>query len=452
MTNGNNNIKCDLCDRQYKSTAALQQHKLASHKGGAARKNAAKKNVRVRKQQSGARGRSAPVSTTMNVVSRNSEGASMSGVDRLKAIEDISKFHSGELLIDVLFDPADIPRLATVARAFQKIKYKYLRFRIEPQVSSSTSGGYVASFIRDPADTPPGDSHKLLDFMTASRGSVTTKWWQQSVVNAQVGSKDYFTSLGVEVRDFSPGRFLLAVDGKSTQAGNLTVFVEWSVYLHTASYENPRDQRELAAVKRNLYTNTGDADCALWGKENGEFHGYAIAELIEGAKKGMIYALRTPIYVQASATVTRAIWYLNCTNDTQIRVAMETPTDFVKAALTTEILALKEGTELEIYKAPQVFRQPASSSQPVTRSELESISGSNICCQSLLSSSNCLQNLLQQLKIYTESLPLQKEPWPLMEPSKSTDFQPKSEDSYSMMSETDEDLGAQVVLLHPGAA
>lgn len=359
MPNGNSTIKCNSCSRQFKSAAALRQHRMANHSGAA--KAQSKKGTRqVRGNRSTVPRRMAPVATTMSIVGKNSNTAGLSGTDRFATIADISKLPAGSLAIDMMFDPGDVPRLRTVCRAFQHIRYKYLRFKIEPQISTATSGGYVAGFIPDPADVPPGGS-ELLEYITASQGSVTTKWWQQSTISTRVENRDYFTSEGAEVREFSPGRFLMAVDGKATQSGNLTVFVEWSVSLHTPSFEAEKQVAVPRTVLRNLYTKNDDV--ALWGKsDDGKYFDYSIDQLITGAAKGVVYRLRTPVYVQeATDSALRACWYLNCTSSSRIQLAREGPEDtFDKPA--SDVLLLLAGTELDLYTPPKVFLKQALSS------------------------------------------------------------------------------------------
>lgn len=309
----------------------------------------------------------------MNVVTRSSEGATLSGVDRFFTIENIASFKPGALVIDEMFEPGDIPRLRTVAKAFQKVRYHYLRFRIEPQVSTATSGGYVASFIRDPSDIPPTESGPaLLNFITAAQGSVTTKWWQKSVVAPKIGAQDFYTSSSVETREYSPGRFVLAVDGQATQQGNLTVFVEWRVTLHTASLESEKSLPVSHVALRDLFVKV--EDLGIWGKNGADFASLDINQLIAGARKGLILQLKTPVWIQETTSITRACWFLNCYTATQIRLCKEHPTDFLESGPTTEVLVFKEGTEFEDVTPSPVFREDSSLLR-VTRTEPEKISG-----------------------------------------------------------------------------
>lgn len=128
-------------------------------------------------------------------------------------------------------------RLARLASAFQRIKYVRLSFHVEPQVSTATSGGYVIGFIRDATDLIP-DGESGLSILTSTQGSLTKKWWESAVLNCG-GFKDLFytTNSPTEERWSSPGILVLFADGKATQAGSLTIYVDYEIELFEPSLE-----------------------------------------------------------------------------------------------------------------------------------------------------------------------------------------------------------------------
>lgn len=173
---------------------------------------------------------------------------------------------------------------------------------VQPQVSSLTGGGYVAAFVKDPADTIG-----TIAALTSQVGSVTTKWWQSANVEASLLSKELFTSEGTEVREFSPGRFVLMSDGAPTQTGNVTVFAQWSVQLSQASLENPKQMPNIKTVLVDVYTRhnqyglwrwTGrgipDQDASTWDYSPSSMLG---AEAVDG----QFYRLETPLPFRASS-------------------------------------------------------------------------------------------------------------------------------------------------------
>lgn len=377
MTNGKN-IVCNLCSRHFKSNAALLQHRSASHggrtavlvsTGNASNKPMARRPARrARRKNAGGIG-SAPVSTAMMITGSQSDSAQLRGVDRIAQIDDVSKFTSGQEVVNVLIVPALFARLKTVALAFQKVTYLNLRFRVEPQISTATSGGYVAAFVRDPADEVP--KNNTLAYLTSQQGSKTTKWWAESVVTTSLTKRVYYTSDGVEIREYSPGRFVLAVDGKATQTGNLTVFCEWSVTLSSASLENPKSVTVEYTVVSDLFTRSDSSDSVLYARGPGGWIKEPINQLIAGVVPGNIMKTPFPIMLQSSETV-RQCWYLNVQHANGISLARESGGDIAEPS-TTENLVLPQGTVLELVNKRD-FRLAESRSEDVEKT-VETTSG-----------------------------------------------------------------------------
>lgn len=321
-------VKCSKCSRSFKNKRGLKQHLAASHSGTPAKRPQGQK--------------AASVSQPMRVRTKLHDSAVLSGVDRLQHVGDVSIIKPGVVFLDLLIVPGDFERLKHVAKSFQKIRYNMLRFRIEPQISTTTSGGYVAAFIRDPADVPP--KNKILNYLTSQQGSVTTKWWQATVIQVPIAKKEYYTSQGVEVRDYSPGKIMIAADGQATQAGSLTVFVEWNVTLTQAGLENDIEVVKEYAALRDMYTRNGYK--GLWTKNKTNWDSAAPATEISNAKIGDQYALPFPIPYQETAAITRNTWYLKVSSDNVICPAFENAEDAYEGNAISETLFIKRGTVL----------------------------------------------------------------------------------------------------------
>lgn len=366
----------------------------------------------------------------MSVVGRTTDTAVLTGVDRLATIPDISSFEAGKLITNVVVVPGVFARLKNVARSFQRIRYNYLRFRVEPQTSSATSGGYVSAFIRDPADVVPGGD-ELLPYLTAQKGSVTTKWWQNSVINPGTFPGLFYTSEGVEIREFSPGRFVLASDGKATQKGNLTVFAEWGVTLSVASLETDKAVVPVATILKNLYVRTKLTEL-YFKNEKGEWKNSPISEMISGAHADAEYRLPVPVAIQEAADTVRTCWFVKATAADTLKLGRESPSDSISGNLS-EAMVLPKGLVIDtIDAAPAGFRVSASESTSTPKCSDSSMSSQPLSTQDLASS------LMQLTKLVSE-LCQQRASWELRDSHRSMASPPRSEASWSIHTTGDQD-------------
>jgi len=185
------------------------------------------------------------VGQQQNMVS--TESTRLRGTDRFLHIPDVSTFAAQTIIVDQLFTSKSIPRLALVSDVYQKYRVKKLHFRVAPQISTAVSGGYVVGFVNDAAYVLPSGPNGL-NALTAQRGTCTMKWWEDSTVVAPVSGNELYTKVEESQERFSsPGRFILASDGKATSAGSLTVFIEWEVELLKPTLETQTEAEETLA-------------------------------------------------------------------------------------------------------------------------------------------------------------------------------------------------------------
>lgn len=256
MSAATKSVKCK-CGRSFATKKALTQHRMSGNCGRA-----------VTRQGSGSSSTSvpkgAPVAVMSAVKESGTDSATVAGVDRLAHVEDISQFSHGQVVFDEVVSSSSFTRLSVIAAAYQKVKFRKIVFRVVPMLSTSINGGYVAAFVRDPADIPPPKSADLLNWITSQRGSITTKWWQSCQISVPVSDRTYYTSTSEEVREYSPGRLVLVVDGKASAKGPLTIFADWSVSLSHASLEKGAEpgKPDHTTVMRNLFTK--DKNTYVW--------------------------------------------------------------------------------------------------------------------------------------------------------------------------------------------
>jgi hypothetical protein len=274
------------------------------------------------------------------VKQQGSDVASLSGVDRLFHVPDVKDYQDGKLVCDILIEPSAFDRLDVVASAFQRIVYKSLRFKVVTQINTLTSGGYVCAFVRDPSDVMDNGS---LNRLTSMRGSVTTKWYQSAIISAN-SPTSYFTSSGVEIREFSPGRFVLMADGAATQSGSLTIFVEWAVQLSGPSIERVADKTYVTNVDWwNRKGHTG-----IFYKVGATFAD-DVATLLPGAKEGDIFRLPSAI-ATVDGEAYRRFWYVKVKTKDEL-IPLEDNGDEFAANFTHDNLFMPSGMKLE-YVAP----------------------------------------------------------------------------------------------------
>lgn len=395
---------CSVDRRSFATKQALDQHRQASH--GAPRVNGQKKAKRSNPppQRAAAVGlgdmAQALVAQPQRVVGESgTDMARVSGTDRLLHVEDVKGSSSGQLLLDFLVMPSGFKRLQKVAGAFQRIVYERLEFQVEPQITSSASGGYVVGFVSDP------DDHVVnLDQLTATRGSVTTKWWQASSVRANFPSRMFYTSLGAEMREFSPGRFVLMVDGRSTQSGSLTVFCKWSVRLSGAILEAP-PTKETTILNPTWIRNGHQG---VWAKVAASVSTDGWSDKVkhilgDGVKAGASYRLQTPVPLVKANDQTFALHHwLYVKDENSVFLSVNGPTDFYEASYTTDNLVIDAGTT--VFAAP-TKQLSGEREEPSSLGSETMTAGQSELSEGLTKLSSLLQQFVTALKDSSHSSP-----------------------------------------------
>jgi len=188
--------------------------------------------------------RSIPAAKSSTVKSVSTQKTVLVGTDRLLSVENITKVPTGNTFMEYVVTPSSFPRLARMASAFQRIRWKRLVFHVQPHVTTSSSGGYVASFVADPTDDVPSGAEGL-NILTSQACSRTANIYEPSklVVPARDLKGLMYTSQAGAPRLFSPGKFVLMADGAATQEGSLVVTCEWEVSLEVPGLEEQSEER-----------------------------------------------------------------------------------------------------------------------------------------------------------------------------------------------------------------
>lgn len=356
---GNGKVKCK-CGREFKTQASLQQHKLS----GSCRSKPVPKAQRSRFATDSPMG--APVAQAVSIRESGTDTATVAGVDRISHIEDVSKYNHGVVVIDELVSASSFSRLARVAGAYQKIRFRKLVFRVVPMVSTAVGGGYVVAFVRDPSDLPPTQSLALLNWATSQQGSVTTKWWQSASVAAAVSDRTYYTSSSEEVREYSPGRLVVVVDGKSTSPGPMTIFADWSVTLTQASLESAvsPSRPDHTNVLRNIWTKDTNRYCWSYDSSKSDdsgspnpdtmFSDWAVDDLF------MLSSAFTLLEYKTGTTGDGEVenfWVLHVESITGVRWRIHPDTTDSGKAAADNVLVVPRGAVLRRVEKSEVFSE-----------------------------------------------------------------------------------------------
>lgn len=136
-------------------------------------------------------------------------------------------------------------RLATLSRAYQRIRWNSLRFTIEGAFPTTAGGGYVTCFVRDPTDMPPSDPREAVRWAMAQQHSSDNKWYDSTGLSVGRSPGLLYTSIGDGLRFSSPGTFYIISKGGPAQVGSLTVNFHWNVTLSEPTIERTHDESEI---------------------------------------------------------------------------------------------------------------------------------------------------------------------------------------------------------------
>jgi hypothetical protein len=207
-----------------------------------------RKQPRQRQGQRGPRVRintqtiSAGVSTASRITAKQPSRMNVhKNTDRIGNFDVPVATSRGSLIYDQIITPGIASRLRVQASLFQRIKYIALTFEVQTQVATSTSGGYVVAFLKDP-NMEVGSGLQALNNLTAVEGTQTSKNWQSVVFNVKPTNLLLYTLSGDDIRWFSPGRLIILSDGPPSSPLAMTVTMNWTVHL-----EQPALQRLVAS-------------------------------------------------------------------------------------------------------------------------------------------------------------------------------------------------------------
>lgn len=335
--------KCSACGRAFGSAKALSQHSVDSH--GAKKKRSKSKRSSAGQGAAPMGGATLfePVAVRQTV---EDDRSTHRGVDRVAHVADVSKFADGAVVCRVPVNAGTFSRLSALAETYQQVRFMTLSFRVTPYANANCGGGYVAAFVRDPDDEPPSTPTARLNWLSSQAGSISTRWSQQSSVRAMASDRWFYTSPGVEGREYSPGTLYVVADSKATAASGMTIWATWTVSFRKATLES-HPLKGLTAAQ-NLYTQNGHIglfgkDGTTWVDDNDKlFPGWSLNKSLR-----LPYPITLPVTTAESTTTSRVVWWIKFTSKNDAKFCYEDPNSASDEKASAEVLVLPQGTFLE---------------------------------------------------------------------------------------------------------
>nr|WPV63100.1 MAG: coat protein [Wufeng shrew permutotetravirus 1] len=283
-------------------------------RGGSSKRNNARR--KARKKQSRMAGTSgplvdAPVARGQQIRAAPQKSQRLRGNDRLLFISDLAKYGAREVIASVPFVPQLCPRLAKEAGAWQRIKYRKLRFSLVPQVGTASAGGTVLAFVKDSTDPIP-EGEDGLQRLFAQDSSVASPIWEPSNIEV-VGLRDlYYTNFNAdEPRWSSPGSVCIMTEGKPSVTGSATLYCEYDVVFSAADVDEEDAEAGVGSIfvvelpKSNTIKTDNNENRLAADTGTGLTSKPDWSKVIKGAKAGDVLMCPTPrSYVCAKAIST----------------------------------------------------------------------------------------------------------------------------------------------------
>jgi len=221
------------------------------------------------------------------------------------------------------FVPQLLPRLAAEAAAWQRVKYKTLKFTLVPQVGTASAGGYVLSFVKDSTDPIP-EGEPGLRRLFSQDSAVSSPVWETATISVTGISDKYYTNWdAASPRWSSPGQICIMTEGKPSVGGAMTLYCEYDVTFYAADIAEPAPIGVGEVIKVNITSTSatphlsmqaGTRNLSLDGKEQPDWK-----KIFPGAKWGDVLRLPSPrYYLKNEKNVVaglRQVFYITLTKD-----------------------------------------------------------------------------------------------------------------------------------------
>lgn len=220
----------------------------------------------------------------------------LQGTDVLFRKTDISEYASNARVVDIPIHTGLFPRLSAVAATFQRVFWLHLQVRVIMETPTTTGGGYACAFLRDATDGIPS-TEEGYQRLIANQQAKVVKMWQNVTLNMPRRTDKFYTSQDVEMRWWSPARFVLMIDHPATQPTSMSIYATWRVSLTDPTLEGKSETESAIVISANVAANITPPDT------NGNKHFVLSTVTAEGVE----YDVST--YIQDSTKINGDIIY-----------------------------------------------------------------------------------------------------------------------------------------------
>lgn len=219
-------------------------------------------------------------------------------------------YPTGDVVMSASVTAQSTRRLKDLASTFQRVKWHRLVFTIEGAFPTTTGGGYIAAFVRDPTDQPPSDGLERLRWVAARSCMVDCKWYDCGRVIVPQTPDLQYTSHDAQddPRWWSPGTLYIISKGGPGQPGSLTVKLDWDITLSMPSSEKPEEASPSATFPQDLaltYKTLNGGYIAvveqltLTGSGSATY-GPPLTSFMDGFEEGTIVQIQHPLFLADS--------------------------------------------------------------------------------------------------------------------------------------------------------
>lgn len=179
----------------------------------------------------------------------------LKGTDNLSIISTAAgtNYTLGTEIISGAITARSSIRLGSLSQAFQRIRWNSLAFTVEGAYPTTSGGGYIACFVRDPDDIPPSDPVEAVKWAMAQQHSADAKWYDSVKLMVGMSPDLLFTSPGIAPRLYSPGTLFIISKGGPAQVGALTVNFHWDITLSEPTSEVKAAPTNTWTAPRDFY-------------------------------------------------------------------------------------------------------------------------------------------------------------------------------------------------------
>jgi hypothetical protein len=205
---------------------------------------------------------------------RHPDAVRIQGQDFLTSINGTSEAAGANVyneIINPLTGVFDNTRLSRFAELYEKFLFKDLRFHYEPVCPTTTAGGLIVAYDRDPSDATPAASDHGLHQYYAMMGARSGPVWDNITINCPLSDTQEFyygNARGGDERLFAQGQIYVSATSALPTAPLGMLWLEYDVILFdpqleekdTALEANLADTNQSNTTKTGFNGLTADAD------------------------------------------------------------------------------------------------------------------------------------------------------------------------------------------------